>query len=178
MEAKNEEIENKYIVRVVCQNKSRFIPFKEEELDTKKFPEKGELMGNMQWLLFNILYFVSVANIFGLKFGADVFSGFVLKDYLGFVIRKNLLADIIKNFHNGSMFYINVEYQMSDSCRGQIELVTPMVSFRLIINTLFLIFIFTFIYRCWKTIFAVRTRAIFWSAKMKSNWPIRSVNKW
>lgn len=41
MEA-NKEIVKKYIVRVVCQNKNRFIPFKEEELDTKKFPEKSE----------------------------------------------------------------------------------------------------------------------------------------
>lgn len=126
MEA-NKEIVRKYIVRVVCQNESRFIVFKEEELDTKKFPEKSEQTWNMQWLLFLILHFVSVANVFGLKFGADVFSGLVLTDNLGFEIPKNLLVDVIKNFHNGSMFYINVEYRISDSCRGQIELVTPTV---------------------------------------------------
>lgn len=90
--------------------------------------------------------FVSVANVFGLKFGADVFSGLVLTDNLGFGIPKNLLADVIKNFHNGSMFYVNVQYRISDSCRGQIELVTPMVSFRLSIITFFFLILSSLIY--------------------------------
>lgn len=37
-----EENVKKYVVRVVCQNKSLFIPFTEDELNIKKFPEKGE----------------------------------------------------------------------------------------------------------------------------------------
>ncbi|XP_031617244.1 uncharacterized protein LOC116337077 [Contarinia nasturtii] len=102
------EEENTYILRIICQSKSLFVPFKESELNITKFPEK-------------------VANVFGLKFGADVYSGLILTDNLGFAIPRNLLADVIKKFHNGSMFYINVEYEISDTRRGHFELVTPTI---------------------------------------------------
>lgn len=81
----------------------------------------------MHCLLFFIPLLLSVANVFGLKFGADVYSGLILTDNLGFGIPRNLLVEVIKNFHNGSNFYINVEYQISDTRRGHIELVTPTV---------------------------------------------------
>lgn len=69
-----------------------------------------------------------MAKTFDINHGSDIFSGLVLTDNLGFPIPKNLLADIIKNFHKGSMFYVNVEYQISDSRQGTIEIVTPLVS--------------------------------------------------
>lgn len=125
------EEEKTYIVRIVCQNKSLFITFKESELNITKFPEKGELKCydpfEMHWLLLCITLFLSVANAFGLKFGADVYSGLILTDNLGFPFSRNLLVAVIKNFHNGSMFYINIEYQISDTRRGYIEIVTPTV---------------------------------------------------
>lgn len=125
------EEEKTYILRIVCQNKSQFISFKESELNITKFPEKGESKCyepfEIHRLLFFIALFLSVANIFGLKFGADVYSSLILTDNLGFPIPRNLLADVIKSFHNGSMFYVNVEYQISDMRRGHIEIVTPTV---------------------------------------------------
>lgn len=125
------EEEKTYIVRIVCQNKSLFVTFKESELNITKFPEKGELKCykpfEMHCLLLFIPLLLSVANVFGLKFGADVYSGLILTDNLGFAIPRNLLFAVIKNFHNGSNFYINVEYQISDTRRGHIELVTPTV---------------------------------------------------
>lgn len=96
--------------------------------------------------IFDTLFF-SVANVFGLKFGADVYSGLMLTDNLGFPIPRNLLVDVIKNFHNGSMFYINVEYQISDTRRGHIELVTPTVILEITVdvwmyNCTYFIFLF------------------------------------
>lgn len=71
----------------------------------------------------------SVANAFGIKFGDNADSGLVLSDNLGFPIPSRILGDIIKQFHNGSMFYINVEYQISASSKKNISVVTVSVSY-------------------------------------------------
>lgn len=83
-------------------------------------------------LLINQLIFL-VANVFGIKFGDEVYSGLVLTDNLGFPIPKDMLVDIVKKFHNGSMFYINVDYQISSSLQGHV-LVTETVRFRVLLT--------------------------------------------
>lgn len=77
------------------------------------------------------MYFklISVANIFGIKFNDVSYSVLILTDNLGFPIPEHMLAEIVKTFHNGSMFYINVEYQISSSLQGNLSLVTESVSF-------------------------------------------------
>lgn len=38
----DDESDKKYIVRIMCQNKSRFVEFAESELNIVQFPEKGK----------------------------------------------------------------------------------------------------------------------------------------
>lgn len=63
-----------------------------------------------------------------MKFGNAVNSGLLLTDNLGSPIPKHMLADIVKSFHTGSMFYIKIEYQICSSMQGNISVVTPQVS--------------------------------------------------
>lgn len=42
-----DDIVEKYIVRVVCEGKSMYLELKDSELNTKSFPEKGELFDSM-----------------------------------------------------------------------------------------------------------------------------------
>lgn len=61
------------------------------------------------------LKLISVANIFGIKFNDVPYSGLILTDNLGYPIPTYMFPEIVKTFHNGSMFYINVQYQTSPS---------------------------------------------------------------
>lgn len=70
--------------------------------------------------------------MFGIKFGDELYSGLVLTDNLNFPIPKDMLVDIVKKFHSGSMFYINVEYQISSKLQGNV-LVTEDVRIRVLI---------------------------------------------
>lgn len=58
----NNENGKVYVVRVICQNKSLFIPFKEEELDVVEFPKKGMIQQQLSILKtsksFNYVYYL------------------------------------------------------------------------------------------------------------------------
>lgn len=134
LEQENEkECEKKYIVRVMCQGKLMFVQFSDNELNSKSFPEKGKFLSLVSKFktLFLLMYFklISVANIFGIKFDAVPYSGLILTDNLGFPIPKHMFTEIVKTYHNGSMFYVNVEYQISSSLQGNLFLVTESVRF-------------------------------------------------
>lgn len=99
-----------------------------------------------------------VANVFGIKFDA-ISSGLLLTDNLGFPIPKNMLADIVKKFHNGSMFYINVDFQISSSLQGNISVVTVSVSLINNSNNFESIYELS-LYRCWKVSFVDKIKRI------------------
>lgn len=117
-----------------------FVSFCESELSITNFPEKGWLIDfiinflrKFQNIYSSIINKFIVANVFGIKFGDEMYSGLVLTDNLGFPIPKDMLVEIVKKFHNGSMFYINVDYQISSSLQGNV-LVTEHVRFCLLIE--------------------------------------------
>lgn len=113
------------IVRVQNNNRIQFLDLG-AEVDWQKFNDKGNLF---ICCTFDCkIFIVDLSPAFAL-FGLTPHPKNVvhLTDNLGTEIPKNLFEHIIRSFHSGSSFFVQLSYELS-AAQQQLELVTPCVS--------------------------------------------------
>lgn len=113
------------VVRVQFQNKMKFLELKEIDLNWKTFIDKGNSQTQIYvFSEFHFTLFTTALTLFDAKIHGQ--KAVYLKDNLGTDIPQNLFEQILRNFHNGSNFF--VQMSVDSLPENQIGLVTPSVS--------------------------------------------------
>lgn len=117
-----------FTVRIKYKNILKYVELNLSELNSEGFAKKGKFptIKIMREQIPTDIFFL-VVQVFNIEMNNNIFSGMVLNDNLGVPIPIRMLENVIKDFRKGSQYFINVQFDIADSRRGNIEIVTEAV---------------------------------------------------
>lgn len=118
-----------FCVRAKFGEEIKCIVLSEEKINAEEFSKAGMFKPEKTSdFRFKIYYFfiILVIEAFKIKVDHDLMPEMLLSDNLNTPIPEKDFATILKTFHKGSLFFVNVRIEASD-IKGAIQMVTPSV---------------------------------------------------